>query len=134
MSRPDYSGKWQFDGAASALEIRRPEAVVFAIDHREPFFHLERTLTFAGQTDRFAIDLTVGADPAPLSRGDATLYPSLRWEENQLVFLTRIVRGGEESTNWVRYHLEEAGSVLVAEERFRSRERNYDNRWVFNKR
>ncbi|HEX4953360.1 MAG TPA: hypothetical protein VF017_08205 [Thermoanaerobaculia bacterium] len=131
MSKPNYSGRWRFCAEASTLQIAIPDAVVFAIEHREPSFHLERTLTFGGLSNTFALDLTVGTEREPLIRGDATLYPSLRWEGDQLVFRTRIVQGDDESTNVVRYALEEEGTVLVAEESFRGPKQNYSNRWVF---
>ena len=38
---------------------------------------------------------------------------------------------GAESTNEVRYHLNEDGTILVADESFRGPEQRYDNRWVF---
>ncbi len=133
LSRVDFSGRWEFSPGASALQIESPDAVMFAIEHREPGFRLERTLTFGGRSDTFAIDLTVGADGAPVTRGEATLYPSLRWDGDQLVFFARIVHGGEEATNLVRYRLEEDGTILVAEESFRSSGQSYDNRWVFTK-
>jgi len=129
-TRPDFSGRWRFDPAASALEIPTPEAVEFAIEHREPLFRLSRTLTMAGRADTFAIDLVIGGDNAPVAHGEATLYPEIHWDGDDLVFPTRIVRGNEEATNHVRYHLEGDGSVLVATERLRSPGLNYDNRWV----
>jgi hypothetical protein len=104
------------------------------IDHDERLFRLERTLVFGDRTDTYAIDLRVGAGQPPITRGAATLYPSLEWDGDQLVFRTRIVQPeGEEATNVVRYHLAEDGAVLVAEERFVSATQRYANRWVFGK-
>jgi len=131
--RPNYSGRWQFDATASALQIEAPDAVTFVVDHHEPVFRLERSLTFGDKTDTFAIVLTVDAENPPFSRGDATLYASLRWDGDELEFLTRIVRGNAEATNSVRYRLEEEGALLVAAESFRSRDLDYDNRWVLRK-
>lgn len=108
-----------------------PDKVVFTIKHREPSFRLERTLVFGDRSDTFELDLTVGADGEPFTRGDATLRPSLRWDGDRLVFLTRILRGEEEATNLVRYGLEEDGTILVADESFRSTTQSYDNRWLF---
>lgn len=130
-ARPDFSGRWRFDPAASALEIPTPDAVVFVIDHREPTFRLSRALTISGRTDTFAIDLTIGADNPPFARGETTLYPAIHWDGDDLVFPTRIVHGSDEASNHVRYHLEGDGSVLVATERLRGAGLNYDNRWVF---
>jgi hypothetical protein len=132
-ARPDFSGHWRFRADLSALEIGLPDAVVLTIDHEEPRFHLERTLTFGGRTDTFAIDLRVGTGQPPLERGDATLHPALEWDRDELVFRTRIVRPEEEAMNVVCYHLEDHGTVLVADERFDSASRSYKNRWVFEK-
>ena len=86
------SPPWRFCAEASTLEIEPPVAVVFDIDHREPAFGLQRTLRFDDRSDTFELDLTVGTERAPIRRGDASLYPSLRWDGEQLVFFTRIVR------------------------------------------
>lgn len=131
MPGPDLSGRWTFSPGDSALQIRTPDAIEFLIDHREPSFRLERTLVFGGRSDSFAIDLTVGAEHAPLAHGNITLYPSLEWDEQGLVFVTRIVQGAEESLNLVRYHLEANGTVLVADESLSGPTLSYQNRWVF---
>jgi hypothetical protein len=127
----DFSGRWQFVPDASVLQIASPDAVMFSITHREPHFHLERTLELGGHRDFFAIDLTIGAPPSTISRGDATLHARVTWDDDQLAFDTRIIRAGEEATNVVHYRLEDNGRMLIAEERFRSAKHNYDNRWVF---
>lgn len=62
------------------------------------------------------------------------MYPSLLWDGDQLVFRTRIPTESEEASNLVRYGLEGNGTVLVAEESFRSPSQEYRNRWVFTKR
>lgn len=133
VSLPDFSGHWRFRADESTLEITRPDVVLLVIDHDEPLFRLERTLTFGDRTDTFAIELRIGADQPPLARDGATLYPSLAWDGDQLVFRTRIARPEGEATNVVRYHLAENGIVLVAEEHFESATQRYDNRWVFGK-
>ena len=85
-------------------------------------------LKFGDRSDTFEIDLTVGSDRAPIARGDAMLYPTLKWKRNQRVFFTRIVRGNDESTNLVHFSLEQGNAVLIAEERFRGANQNYDYR------
>jgi hypothetical protein len=128
---PNFSGRWQFDAAASTLRIGVPDSVVLTIEHEDPLFRLERTLVFGDRSDTFGIELTVGSDHPPFSRGDATIRPLLRWDGDELVFMSNIVRPGEEATNIVRHQLEDFGRVLVAEERYQSPKQNYDNRWVF---
>ena len=130
MSRPDFSGRWRYDADASSLQISGPVAVVAVIEHRDSLFRMERSMQLEDRTDEFAIELTIGGKNAPLSRADATLHPAIDWDGDDLVFVTRIVRGTGEATNSVRYRLEEDGAVLVGEESFRSADHSYDNRWV----
>ena len=133
MTQPNFTGRWRFSADDSDLQIANPDSVVFTIEHDEPSFRLERTLTFGDRRDTFEIELTIGnaAGSDPVRRGDAILYPSMRWDGDQVVFLTTIARDGDESTNVVRYGLRAGGTILVAEESFRGPELSYDNRWGF---
>jgi hypothetical protein len=40
---------------------------------------------------------------------------------------------GEQATNIVRYRLEDAGQMLIAEKQLRSTQHKHDNIWVFEK-
>ena len=131
--RPDYSGRWRFLSDASKLDIEDPDGVEFLIQHKEPAFHLERTLIFEGERDTFEIDLTIGADVRSFSRDDARLRSLLRWDGDQLLFVTKILRNDEEAKNLVRYILEEDGKILIADEHFHGSDWDYHNRWVFEK-
>ena len=133
MTKPDFTGHWQFDSEASALQIEIPETIEVLIEHNGSQFRLERTFVFAGHSDTFTIELELDTDNPPISRGASTLYPSLHWDGNRLVFLTRIESEGREAENLVRCHLESNGAILVAVESFRGPSREYDNRWVFTK-
>jgi len=134
MNEPDFSGEWLFSPAESMLQIDRPDSVSFRIVHRKKSFHLERTLTFGPLSDTFSIHLTAGAGVKRIRRGDAVLYPELRQNGDRFVFFTRIIHGGNETTNIVEYHLEAEGKLLIAEERFRSSTQSYDNIWAFRRR
>lgn len=133
LARPDYSGEWLFSAGSSRLQIGSPDAVSFTIEHHEPSFRLERLLRFGDRSDTFTIELVIGNEHEPIVRGDAMLYPSMEWDAEQLVLRTTIRRQGELATNLLRYHLEDDGAVLVAEESYRSSSQSYDNRWVFRK-
>jgi hypothetical protein len=131
MAQPNYSGTWIFTPDESTLQITRPTSATFTIDHRGSVFRIARTLAFDELSDTFAIDLMIGTETPPFIRGDAVLHPTIQWDGDDLVFFTRIVQPSGESTNSVRYHLEEHGTRLVADERFRGPQLDYDNRWVF---
>lgn len=133
MARPNFSGRWQFCADSSKLEIANPDSAIFTIEHDEPSFKLERTLVFDGKSDTFGLALKVGDGEGTIAQGCATLHPELHWEEDELVFTTRVVQGEHEAVNLVRYRLDEDGSTLVAEEKLRSPDQGYENRWVFKK-
>lgn len=129
-THPNFTGRWRLAAGESALQIPVPDAVAVVIDHRAAAFRLERSLTFGGHTDHFAIELMEGVN-APFTHGEATLHAELRWEESVLVFDTTIEAATQQARNIVRYQLTNDGQTLVAEESFRGETQRYDNRWVF---
>jgi hypothetical protein len=98
--KPDFSGTWRFNPEKSALQIPAPDATIFVIEHREPLLHITRTHVVAGKSDATSWSLT----PRSLAAG----------------------RRGRMSSGT---HSRRTGS-FVAEERFRSRDLSYDNRWL----
>jgi len=133
LAHPNYSGQWELSKANSRLEIAMPDEVVLRIDHDEPLFHIERTLKFGPQTSTFAIDLSIGEENEAVTRGDALVFPSLWWDEDGLVFESKIVQKDELAKNTVRYRLLDDGAMLIADEHYRSSGQQYDNYWVFRK-
>ena len=131
MSKPDFSGTWIFSPDKSDLQIRNPDKVIFKIEHDEPSFALERTLTFGEKTDTFRIDLIIGLQNAKFTKEGARIHPSLHWEENILIFKSKIIQEEIEASNIVRYQLKSGGKILEAHEVYKSPAQSYENRWVF---
>jgi hypothetical protein len=116
MTKPDFTGTWEFNSNKSTLQIPSPDSTTFVIEHREPHFHLERTHVFG-----------------TLNQGGLEIRARLYWEGETLVCDSRLEQGGEQATNIVRYSLADEGQTFIAEEQFRSREHSHENRWVFDK-
>ena len=133
VSRPDYSGEWHFSKCASRLQIPVPQSVEFTIEHREPHFRLERSLLQDGSHHTITLDLEIGTDNEPFVRDEALVFPSLEWDADDLIFSATIVGPEGRSTNEVRYHLDEDGTLLLADERFSGAAMRYENHWVFRK-
>lgn len=130
MPKPDFTGTWRFNAAKSTLQIPAPDGTLFIIDHREPLLHISRTHTVGEKRDTFSLDLTTDGQEVSVSRDDVQLDARAYWDDDTLVFDTRLVRAGEEATNAVRYTLSTDRLSFVAEERFRSASLNYDNVWI----
>jgi len=131
MSKPDFTGTWRFDPARSSLQIQLPEAVTFEIQHHEPRFRLSRTLVIGGASDTIAIDLTTDGRLVVCHHRGMDITARLNWDGQALLFHSSLTRAGEQAENTVRYLLADQDQTFIAEEKFRGRELQYDNRWVF---
>ena len=130
MAKPDFTGTWTVNRTKSVLQIQAPDATLFVIDHREPLLRISRTHSVGENRDTFSIELTTDGHEVSLTRGDLELHARAYWDQDTLVFDTRLVRRAEEGTNTVRYTLSADRSSFVADERFRSATLNYDNVWT----
>jgi len=117
----------------STLQIPAPDDTLFVVDHREPSLRISRTHTIGEKQDTFSLELTTDGHGVSVTRDDVHLHANAHWDHDTLVFDTRLVRGGEEATNVVRYRLAADRLSFVAEERFRSASLNYDNIWIMEK-
>jgi hypothetical protein len=133
MPKPDFSGTWKFNPGKSLLQIPPPDSTLFVIEHREPLLRITRTHTVGDKSDTFTLDLTTDGKEVSLDRDDLRLRARAYWDEETLAFDSKIIRGGEEASNFVRYRLASDRSSFVAEERFRSKHLSYDNRWVLDR-
>lgn len=133
MAKPDFTGAWKFNPEKSSLQIPAPESTLFAIEHSEPRFRLERTHVFGGNSDTFCIDLTTDGKTVVRVHAGFEIHADLRWEGATLIFNSRLEREGEQATNIVRYILSDDGQTFIAEEQFRGKQYSYDNKWVFDK-
>ncbi len=133
MGKSNFSGTWIFNPTKSVLQIPYPESTVFVIDHREPVFRFSRTLVIRGASDTLELNLTTDGNQTVGERGELHFRSRLFWDGEALVFESNVETKGESGVNVVRYTLSPTGDSLVAEERFRSRSLNYDNKWVLEK-
>jgi len=104
------------------------------IEHREPYFYLERTHVFGESSDTFAIALTTDGELVVCNHRGIEMRAHLYWEGETLVCDSLLVREGERATNVVRYGFADKGQTFIAEEQFRSGEHNHENKWVFDRR
>lgn len=133
MTRPDLSGRWQYNPRKSLLEIPSPDSTTFVIEHDEPRFHVTRTHVFSEKSDTFSLELITDGEIVEFNHGGLLIRASLQWEGMTLVFDSSLDRDGEQATNIARYELSDDNQVLLAHERFRSKSLSYDNRWVFDR-
>ena len=103
---------------------------MFVIKHADPAFQLDRTHIIAGKPDLITLNLTTDGMEKSIVLGDLIVRARCIWEDETLVFDSHFIRGREEATNVVRYSLGDSTGAIVARERFRSKDLNYDNVWV----
>ena len=133
MEKPDFTGTWKFNPSESLLQIPAPDATVFVIDHREPLFRFSRTHFVGGKSDTFELNLTTDGKEVVGEHGALHFRSRAYWDGETLVFETTFAQGGEEGVNIVRYSLSDTLNALIAEEGLRSKNINYDNKWVLDK-
>ncbi len=132
--KPNFTGTWKFNPQKSVLQLPRvPDSVVGNIKHQEPTIEFARTMVFGERSDTFAITLTTDGKVAVRNNGNAVNRLRAYWLGDSLIFEAIVDSEGDWATNYVSYTLSEDGKVMTAVERFRSRQRNYDNQWVLEK-
>ncbi len=133
-TRPDFTGEWRFNPEKSRLQIAAPTDSRFAIEHREPAFHLTRTLVFGDKENTISLDFTTdGVETTKDLGGDMQARIRAYWDGPVLVVDSTVIAHGTTGSNLVRYALEDQGRTFVATESFRSATQNYDNVWVFDR-
>ncbi len=132
--KPNFTGTWKFNPQKSSLQLPRvPDSVVGNIKHQEPTIEFARTIVFGDRSDTFGITLTTDGKVVVRNNGNAVNRFRAYWLGDSLIFEAVVDSEGDWATNYVAYTLSEDGKVMTAVERFRSRERNYDNKWVLEK-
>ncbi|MGA7161353.1 MAG: hypothetical protein WBZ48_10150, partial [Bacteroidota bacterium] len=115
------------------LQIPAPDSTTFIIEHREPYFHLERTHTSGTNSDTFTIDLTTDSRTIATDHAGLEIHAHMFWKSETLVFDSEVRREGKQGTNIVAYQLADNGQTFIADEQFSSKDLNYKNKWVFDK-
>jgi hypothetical protein len=131
--KPNFSGVWKFDPDKSSLQIPPPTSSIFQIEHQEPSFNMVRTHIYSEKSDTWSIHLTTDGKEFVQEENGEKLVGRLYWEDDTLVFDSKIYTRTREASNIVRYELSEDGKTLTAIERFRGPAVKYDNIWVFEK-
>jgi hypothetical protein len=117
--KPDFSGEYVLDRAASTLSVAGAASVESAhvrIEHQEPRFRSQFTYIFTnGHRFEGAFDLTADEGPA------------LRWDGHALVF----THSSEGTTMTFRYELIGPENRLRMSEEVRGTDHDQDNVWIF---
>ena len=118
MSKPDFTGEWTLNVAASLLSpVVAPvvEAGFVRIEHQEPHVSVHLSITMSGK---------------PV---DVRFQRESSWDGDVLAFLDRVPTPNGEMTISFRYELEKSGRRLRATEVLRAPDRQQDNVWVFDR-
>lgn len=132
--KPDFSGDWVLDRAASTLSpgADATESAVLHIEHAEPAFRIQARFVFTGGKP-FEWSYRRVSDGKDVKSADGAVS-SLSWDGDALVARDETTRAGAEVTMSWRYELVDAGRRLRATERLRAATHNQDNVWLFNRR
>lgn len=137
QDRPDYSGEWTLNRAASRLSpgADAVETGVWHIEHQEPVFRHQAALVFRGGRP-LNYQYTMRSDGVEVVGEErrAKVVMTLRWDGTALVFTTRTARTDGETIVSYRYEVIEGGRRLRATEQVRGIGRDQDNVWMFDRR
>ena len=132
--KPDFSGTWKLDFKKSSLQTPLPKSMIFIIDHNEPNWGVERTYVFEnGEENIWKDNLTTDGKEVIRDFSNNKSKVRLYWENDILIFDSEIILPNETASNVVRYSLTNNGKTFIAEEVFKSKSHNHNNRYVFYK-
>jgi hypothetical protein len=118
VTKPDFTGHWTLNVAASSLSpVVAPvvQSGFVRIDHHEPIV---------------AVHLCITMDGKPV---DVRFERESRWDGEVLAFLDKVPTPTGEMTISFRYELQQSGHRLRAAEELRAPDRAQDNVWVFDR-
>jgi len=130
--KPNFSGTWQFSRARSQLGIPAPDGTTLSVKHRDPIFELTRTHVTNGNAATLTLDLRTDGSETIRDFPGFSLRVWLQWDGDELVFDAIVRRGEHTGRNTVRYRIADP-NVLIADERYRGADTNYDNVWWFDR-
>jgi molybdate transport system substrate-binding protein len=136
QDKPDFSGEWTLNRTESALTggADTVESATWRIEHHDPQFRHQATLTFRGGRP-LSYEYSIRADGNEVVNTDRgrRVAATLRWEGTALVFVTRTSAAAGESTVTFRYELVDGGRRLRATESVRGTDHDQDNVWIFDR-
>jgi hypothetical protein len=136
QARPDFSGDYVLNREKSQLQVRQAaelERGVVGIAQKGSSFKFARVFTARGKDDPFSYQLMIGDKEVAGEEDGMKTFSRIYWDNDALVYETRMLAPRGEATNVVRYTLEEGGNVLHADETFHGPWLSYRNLWVFDR-
>lgn len=136
QQRPDFSGEWTLDRAASTLqgEMTAVESGVVRVQHREPSFSFTRTFIIKTQPIDTSFEIpTDGREIMNNNRG-LTSRSRMEWQGSSLLLTVLIEAPRGTVSNVVRYELLDGGRTLRAVEDVSGAVPTHHNVWMFARR
>jgi hypothetical protein len=133
QQRPDFSGEWSLDRAASSLQgdMAAVESGVIRIRHREPSFGFSRTFVIKAQPIDGSFDIqTDGREIVQNNRGLSS-RARMEWQGNSLLLTVTIDAPRGMVSNIVRYELLDDGRSMRAVEDVGGAAPSHHNVWMF---
>jgi hypothetical protein len=133
QQRPDFSGEWALDRAASSLQgdMAAVESGVIRIRHREPSFGFSRTFVIKTQPIDTSFDIqTDGLEIVQNNRGLSS-RSRMEWQGNSLLLTVSIDAPRGTVSNIVRYELLDDGRSMRAVEDVGGAAPSHHNVWMF---
>lgn len=117
-SRPNLTGKWEFDAQKSTLKISAPTSMTLSIDHADPKVSFARTEVYGDQKFNWNLETVTGGDTVVQNTPAYTANVRVYWEGNSLVLDQQITASdGTKAEDQVTYSLLEDGKTLQGLER-----------------
>ena len=135
QTRPDFTGEWVFNRAASTLqgESAAVESGLIRIDHRDPGFRFQRTFVVKGQSLDATYEIQAdGREVASSARGLSS-RSRMEWQGTTLLLSAFIIGPRGEVSNIVRYELLDGGRVLRAIEDLGGAAPVHHNVWIYDR-
>ena len=134
-SKPDFSGEWVLNKAASTLSAGADavQSARWSIDHREPVFRHKASFVSALERKKYEYELRSDAP----GMADGAEGGSIEWDGDAVVVTFRHpVPDGAPGLMTVsfRYELTDGGRRIRASEQVRGTSWDQDNVWIFERR
>jgi hypothetical protein len=130
MVKPDFSGEYVLDRAASALSAGAGGIAtgLMRIEHQEPRFRCSARFTSTDDAIEFTFERLTDGREVPVSAHEVS---RCYWVQDALVTEDRMGTGDVAVVMTWRYELTDGGRRLRATERIRGGGRDQDNVWEF---